>query len=274
MRFPSRLGVLMTAGAIASLTVATVAWADPGSGPAGPSADRAAAKLSAPNHQPSSELTFVPVTPCQVVNTGRIQKKLGTKATKTYAVAGTAGFAGQGGQAIGCNVPTSAVAVSLNLLASKATRSGRVAVSAGDQQPNQTFLAYHAKQATTGALTSKLGPSPSAGIKVRNTGGPTNLTVVVTGYYDRPLQVMLSPSGTLYAGSSRAISASKLGTGNYLVQFDRDIEFCSATATVYTSSYFAAASTYYSSPYDTVQVRVFDNAGAPADQYVYVNVSC
>jgi hypothetical protein len=264
----------MTAGAIASLTVATVAWAGPDSGPAGPSANRTSATLSAPGFQPDSQLAFVPVSPCQVVNTGRIHKKLGTKATKTYAIAGTAGFAGQGGHANGCNVPTSAVAVSLNLLASKATRSGSVAVSAGDQQPNQTFLAYHAKQATTGALTSKLGPSPSAGIKVRNTGGPTNLTVVVTGYYDRPLQVMLSPSGTLYAGSSRAISASRIGTGNYVVQFDRDIEFCSATATVYAANYFAATSTYYSSPYDSVQVKVFDATGAPVDQYVYVNVSC
>lgn len=65
-----------------------------------------------------------------------------------------------------------------------------------------------------------------------------------------------------------------MSTGVYNVQFDRVIEFCTTTATVYYSGYFASVTTYVSSPYDTVQVHVFTPAGAPADQYVYLNVAC
>lgn len=173
MRLSNRFGVLAVTGVIASVTIATVAWAGPGSGPARPSVDRAVAQRSAPPYQPDSELAYVPVDPCQVVNTGRLHKKLAKKATRTYVVAGSAGFATQGGNAHGCRVPTSAVAVSLNLLATKATKSGTVAVSPGDKQPKQVFLAYRAKHTVTAGLTLRLGPSPSAGIRVHNAGRKT-----------------------------------------------------------------------------------------------------
>jgi hypothetical protein len=274
MKQPKRLAVLGAALAVAVASGAAVAWAGPERGPHLTRADQAVAQLAPPVYQPESELQFVPLDPCQVVNTKRTGHKLGTNATKTYAVTGTAGFGAQGGHSAGCAVPASATAATFTLLAGGATKAGTVRVSSGDTTPTMAALAYQAKQQTTGAVTSKLGAATGT-IKATNVGRPTDLTIVVTGYYDKPLAGFVSPTGSPYSGSSRMIGGAHPGTGVYEVQFDRNIRYCSATATPYVSSYYASASTWFDSARpDTVRVNVWNADGAAVDQYFYIRVDC
>ena len=271
MKVTSRFAVLL-AGVAAVASGATVAWAGSDDGPTITAGDRVAAQRAAPTYQPDNELKFIPVTPCQVVNTGKTGHKLGTASTTTFVVAGTTGFETQGGQSGGCGVPASATAATFTLITTGAPNRGTLKVSSADTTPSQISLAYQSGEPTTGEVTSKLG---SAGVKVSNTGGPVNLAVVVTGYYAKPLAGFISPSGNPYSGSSRILNATHVGTGTYEVQFDRNIRYCSATAAVYVSNYFASTTTWYDSTRpDTVRVYLWNKDGTLVDQYFYIQVEC
>jgi len=123
--------------------------------------------------------------------------------------------------------------------------------------------------------TLSINASTAYALKIRNYGGPTDVVVAVNGYYVKPLAGMITPGGDPYSGSSRILSATNTGTGVYQVKFDRNIRYCAATATVYSSGYYASTSTWFDSTRpDTVQVRVYNAAGAAVNQYFYVNVAC
>lgn len=254
-----------------SVTSASAAAPDP-SPPAVPHSDAVA--LAAPSFQPAHEDVFVPVQPCKILDTRYAGAgPFGNLTTRSFYVTGTFGFAPQGGTSGGCGIPAGATAVSATLVSVNPTTVGYFrAYPTGTAEPPATLLTYSNVGISTGAtLTLASSAKP---LTVRNHGGPSDLVINVTGYYAKQLGVMISPSGTLYSGSSRAIAASRLSAGNYLVTFDRNIEFCSATASVYATNYYASTSTYYSSPYTQVLVRVYSSGGLAADQYVYLNVLC
>ena len=60
------------------------------------------------------DLVFTKVTPCRIVDT-RASTKLPDGGARNFLVAGTVGFAGQGGNATGCGVAFGATGVALNL---------------------------------------------------------------------------------------------------------------------------------------------------------------
>jgi hypothetical protein len=93
--------------------------------------------------------------------------------------AGATGFDAQGGQTGGCGVPASATAGTFTLIANGPDARGSIKVSSADTTPDQFALTYQGGQQTTGAVASRLS---GAGLKVINAGGPTNLTIGVTGY--------------------------------------------------------------------------------------------
>jgi hypothetical protein len=229
---------------------------------------------AAPVYQPAAEMHFVPITPCRIVDT-RPGTKLGAGAQRAFYVTGATGFAGQGGNSSGCGIPAGATAIAVNLLTFGATHAGYTRAWAnGTSEPVSAVLAYPRSVTASGGATVAIAPTEPS-LRVHNYQGATDLTIGVTGYYVKPLAGFISPSGSPYSGSSRIVSAAHPATGVYEVQFDRNIRYCAAQATVYVSNYFASVSTWFdSSRPDTARVNLWTNAGAAADQYFYISVEC
>jgi hypothetical protein len=267
--------VLIGTAAIASGVTAAIALAGSSGAAPGAVSRAAVAPRSAPTYQPDFETHYVPVRPCRIVDTRIAGGKLGDGAQRAFYVTGSTGFSGQGGHSGGCGVPAGATGVTVNLLSLGATHTGFMrAWPNGSSQPTAVVLAY-LKTATESGAASLAIQSSEPSLRVGNFQAKTNLTIDVTGYYVKPLAGFISPSGTPYSGSSRIINAAHPATGVFEVQFDRNIRYCSATATPYVSSYYASVSTWFDSTRpDTVRVWVWDATGAAADQYFYINVEC
>ena len=136
------------------------------------------------------------------------------------------------------------------------------------------MLNYAAVGSTGTGATLSINPSTAYSLKLRNYANSTDIVVDVSGYYVKPLAATIAADGTLYAGSSRAVSSTRSAAGVYTVTFDRDIEQCTASATAYLLTYYASVDTYSSSNPNTATVRVMNNAGTLVDQYVYVTMTC
>jgi hypothetical protein len=235
--------------------------------------------LAPPTYQPDSEAKFVPITPCRIVDTrigtGTNGTPFANLNTRTYYVGGTFGFAPQGGVSGGCGVPVGAVSVSAIITAVGPSHPGYLRVwSNGSTEPNSTILNYATVSTGTG-FTATINAGSAYSMKVRNYGGPTEVVIDILGYSVKPLAGFISPSGAPYAGSSRIVSATQIGTGVYEVQFNRNIRYCAAVTTVYVSNYYSSVTTWYDSARpDTARVYVWDNAGAAVDQYFYIQVQC
>ena len=238
--------------------------------------------LAVPDFQPSSEMSYVPITPCRIIDTRNGTGTGGTPfasgTTRTYYVSGTSGFAPQGGKSDGCGIPSGATAIAATLTAANPnpTRAngGFHAWPNGQTEPSATVLNYGDFQISAGA-TVTINSTTAYSLKVRNYYGISDLVVDVFGYYVKPMAGFIAEAGGPYAGSSRILGSTRTATGIYEVQFDRDIHFCSATATVYVSSYYASASTWFdTSRPDTVQVRIWTSVGNPDNQFFYIQVFC
>ena len=232
-----------------------------------------------PGYQPDFEAKYVPITPCRIVDTragtGTGGTPIGNLQTRTYYVGGTFGFAPQGGKAGGCGIPVGVVSITATLTAATPAHAGFVrAWPNGQTEPSATVLNYSTVNISAGTAVT-INPSSAYSLKIRNYNGPTDLIIDVTGYYVKPLAGMISADGDPYSGSSRVLAASKTGIGVYEVEFDRNIRYCSATATVYVSGYYASASTWFDSArQDTVQVKLFNPGGSLVDQFFYIQVAC
>ncbi|MTD15925.1 hypothetical protein GIS00_18480 [Nakamurella sp. YIM 132087] len=239
----------------------------------------AGAALAAPTYQPTSpEAKYVPVSPCRIVDTrtgtGTNGTPYGSEVTRQYYVGGTFGFAPQGGKSGGCGVPVGAVAIAAVITAVDPQAGGFVrAWPADESEPGATVLNYSTHSNGSG-LTLTIDPDSAQSLKVKNYGGPTDLVIDVNGYYVKPMAAMVSGSGALYSGSSRAISSTKVGTGVYDIEFDRNVRYCTAVASPYVTSLYASTSTFAPTSVNAVRVYVWNAAGAATDQYVYLTVDC
>lgn len=228
--------------------------------------------------QPTSETTYVPLAPCRIVDsrngTGTNDTPLGSGTQRTYYVRGTVGFQPQGGLSGGCGVPAGATSVSAVVAAVRPSSGGHLkAWATGQPEPNATVLNYSTQTTSTGASLT-LSESDSRPLTVRNFGVRTDLVIDVTGYYIKPIAGMIGSDGAPYAGSSRILGATRNALGVYTVQVDRNIHYCTATATVWDASYYASTDTYLGGAYDTVQVRLYNADGAAVDRYFYLTVTC
>ena len=245
--------VLVTAVLVTAVLITAVFLAVTGAAAAGPPAFAgpsvaAAAAATAPTYQPAAETTYIPITPCRIldtrVGTGVDGTPLTSSETRTYRVGGTAGFPAQGGRAGGCGIPVGAGSVAGTITAVDPVRGGFVrAWPAALSEPTATQLNYRGAPISTG-VTLSIDTSTAEALAVKNYGGTTGLVIDISGYYVAPLAGTISPTGTAYAGSSRITAAARTGVGSYQVTFDRDIRYCSATATAYASGFYASADTF------------------------------
>jgi alpha-tubulin suppressor-like RCC1 family protein len=134
----------------------------------------------------ASGSTFVPITPCRIVDTRNGGGPLDASALRTWQVAGSgAGFAGQGGRTGGCGIPADALAVEATITATAPERAGFLrAWPATSSAPLATFLNYPARHSTTntGAIAIAVDPS-AADLTLRALNGRTHVVIDVQGYY-------------------------------------------------------------------------------------------
>lgn len=215
------------------------------------------------------ELHFVAVQPCRVVDTRLAVGEFGAGTARSYYVAGTAGFAPQGGKSGGCDIPTGAKAITGTMMV---TPSGNGYVRAwpyATSAPNASIMNYDSGRSSTG-FTTTVRSGGGKDLWVRNFSSPTHLVIDVTGYFIPQMQAYISSSGSVIDQSGRLVGSSRPSTGTYVLSWDRNVGNCSAQATSDVTGYIM--SVYTSS--NVTSVRIDTNAGIPANYYFNIVVNC
>lgn len=283
IRIPRPLLVVVGALVLVATSVAVAAAATTSHAPtpptqaAPPSPPKAPSSTNPnPHAVPTTEDSYVKVTPCRVLDT-RAKGGTMTNADRTFIAVGD--LAGQGGKSGGCGIPGDATSLALNITAIAASGNGGYVHgwAANTAETNATLLnfspAINASNMVNLPITYLDGRK---GFHLK-TYGSANLVADVVGYYIPPLAGMVDgTTATVYAGSSRIVSATRNGVGSYTVTFDRDVAYCTPTVTDYSGYVYASAYAFNGSK---VQVYTWylsssTHAETAADTYFYISVDC
>ncbi|WP_374314225.1 hypothetical protein [Microbacterium sp.] len=255
-------------------TAVTFAVGDPGgekppaSGRSDASAESDAA--AAVSYGVGTELLYVPITPCRIVDTRAGGGKLAAGAIREFYVGGTTGFPGQGGTSGGCGIPPAAAAVSLSLTSTQASASGRlVAYPSAVSAPGSTMLSYTAASNATSTPTAAITPYTERQIEVKNFSASVHLVIDVLGYYTPQMSAYVNNDGTLWI-ASRGVSSTRVDVGMYEVTFDTDITYCNGIVSPAIGGYTAGVFPNG----DIAEVKVTDADGVPADAYFNLVIVC
>ena len=144
--------------------------------------------------EPDSDLLFVPLPPCRVIDTRIGGGIISAGTTRSFRVAGTTGFTGQGGASSGCGVPISAstpeaAAVMINLVAVDVQGKGNLRAWAfGQPEPLATSINFQKidMNIANGLIVPIAGLSTlSADLNVQANFANAHLVADVTGYFTR-----------------------------------------------------------------------------------------
>jgi hypothetical protein len=184
---------------------------------------------------PSPETVFEAIQPCRAFDT-HATTPLAANTNRAFAVAGTIGFGFQGGHTGGCGVPTSATAVAISLTTSLASASGTVAAfpfAASVPPPATAAVGFNPSQTQVAGVTVGIGQNK---IFLRPTGGSTQATGDITGYYAPQIEAFINADGTIFSSTSRVLSATHDGAGRYSIIVDRDVYYCAVHVTASTGN--------------------------------------
>ncbi|MFN8017018.1 MAG: hypothetical protein U0P45_02720 [Acidimicrobiales bacterium] len=229
----------------------------------------------------TSESKFVPITPCRILDTRKGFGKLQVGTPITIDVRGSgATFTAQGGRKNGCAIPTSATAISASITAVDAGSGFLRAWPPGGGQPTSTFMNYDPSfnVSNSGDLAlCATGCAADKDLTLRAFGSPTDLVIDVAGYYEAPMSANVASDGTL-GRNSRATGVTTVGTGTYILTFDRNISTCTyfggtATTSEGTAPGFVAVTNSSGDP-NGVYVKVYNTSGASANLGFQVQVVC
>jgi hypothetical protein len=270
--------IFAMASAIVLVTVggAAAAWATDGptankQPPASPRV--AAASAAAVPPAGTHELQTVAISACRVVDTRRAGGPIAPGTARSFYVAGTAGFAAQGGPAAGCGVPDDAVAVSISVTALDAGGTGYFRFyPAGTALPSGTFMNFTKTFNVTTSGNIKLTTGGGKDITVSGFTVPAGLVVDVTGYSVPPIWAELQLDGSVIDGS-RVTGTTHLNTGEYEVRFDRDVTHCGLSAT----TFYLPTGIYIEPRLDVpngVYVRTVKSDNSSGDVAFWVSVDC
>ena len=228
-----------------------------------------------------SESKFVPITPCRILDTRKGFGRAKVDSPITIDVRGSgATFTAQGGRTNGCAIPQSATAISASVTAVDAGSGFLRAWPPGGGQPTSTFMnydySYNVSNSGDLALCST-GCAANKDLTFRAFGSDTDLVVDVAGYYEAPMSANVGSDGTL-GRNSRATGVTSVGTGTYILSFDRDISTCTyfagtATTSEGTAPGFVAVTNSSGDP-NAVYVKVYNTSGAVANLGFQVQVVC
>ena len=267
MRVLPTVTVLTVAVAAACASGAAVAAI--GTGQPEPSQVRRAVSVAAG----TTESSYVPITPCRIVDTRIGGGPLVGGAARDFHAVGSAGFAAQGGSSSGCAIPTGAVAIDVSLQSVNSTGPGYVNEAPyGTTFPTTSLLHYVKGQIIGTGSTFPLATASAFDFSLKSSAGHTDVLVDVVGYLVRPLNAFVLGDGSVVHGS-REIATTHLATGKYEVDFDRDVSGCSYSATAYTGGEITVEPRMATA--DAVYVELFTSNGSlSADGDFYLTVSC
>ena len=267
-----------------AIGMTATSWASSGGGSSAPPANFGPPAGAVPHAGPHTVLTpprlesvYDPITPCRIVDTLLGGGSLHNGVDRAFFVTGTTGFAPQGGKSGGCGIPAGAVSITANITAVNPGGHGYLrAYPNGTPEPNATILSYAAVGSTGTGTTVAISSTLSPDLRIKNHGGPVDLIIDVTGFYAQQMEGMIGPTGALFAGSSRILSATHDATGSYTVTLDTNVQYCTPTATAYFGHVYASAVGL-----DSTRVHVYlwtldpsTHAITPLDAYFYLNVEC
>lgn len=221
----------------------------------------------------SSELDFVPVAPCRIVDTREAGGKFASGASRALYAGGTVGFVAQGGTANGCGVPLAAKAVALSITTTEATGAGRlIAWADGGAQPSSTALSYLSSGNMTG---NPIVPLSAAGkFRLANVKAATHVVIDVAGYYVAPMVATISSSGSVLSSSGRVVSVNHAGTGAYFVTFNRNLTGCASTAQVSAYAFAEGVTSRTRVDGSYIDVRLDNISHNPTDRDFTLMVLC
>ncbi len=125
--------------------------------------------------------TFVPITPCRLIDTRPAPLRVGSKGTLSAADTTTLQATGSNGN---CTIPADAVGLSMNVTALNATANGFLTLWPGGDRPLGSSLNPAPGQpATPNAVTVPL--SATGSFNVYNENGTVNIVIDINGYYTK-----------------------------------------------------------------------------------------
>lgn len=276
--------IITAAASTATLLAVGLGAAEATSGPSAPLKAQQLGAASSFNpavtpaaYTAQSQSVYVPVNPCRIADTRSGAGPLVNNSIRSFVVRGSSGFSGQGGTSSGCGIPAYASGVTANVTITDTTGGGfMTGYPTGSAVPLSNFVTYAGSQTTTSTPTFTLAASGEPSLSIRNHGHTADVIIDVTGYYAPQMQALVSPSGTVYSGSTRVASVSHPSAGTHYVTFDQDVTACTPHASVYGGSWYASALTLSG---NTVTVYTWYLDGTThlpvyADAYFYVSVTC
>jgi hypothetical protein len=143
---------------------------------------------------PASDLLFVPVAPCRVIDTRVGGGQMAAGETRNFVITGSGSLAAQGGSASGCGIPQGATtpqaaAVMINLVAVDATGKGNLAAwQYGQTAPTAASINYAniGMNIANGLIVPISGVATDpADLSIRASFSPVQIVADVTGYFTR-----------------------------------------------------------------------------------------
>ncbi len=182
-----------------------------------------------------SELLFVPLAPCRVIDTRLGGGPMAPSELRSFEVAGNQNFAAQGGNASGCGIPLGsadplAPAVVINFIAVSPTGSGHLlAWEFGQPAPNASIINYAdvpGLNIANGVVVPISGVSTTAkDLSIVAAVSQTHVVADVTGYFTR------FPVEQFQSGLKSAVAATANTTLVDLADGGcKEINSCSLTA--------------------------------------------
>ena len=180
--------------------------------------------------------TYVPMTPCRIVDTRLAEGRFADREIRDYTVSGGGPmFANQGGKEGGCDIPLGISAIEATVTAVDPLDSGFFrAWPNGESMPNATFMNFDEGMdiSNTGSITvaDGLGPSTSGvgtndfaspQLRARNFGGASHYVIDVQGYWIDPAFTS-SPTDYTAITPCRVLDTRQVGNPAPKVQ-DRQI---------------------------------------------------
>jgi hypothetical protein len=245
----------------------------------------APSKDGALNLASNASTEFHPVTACRIVSTKGHGGAFGATTTRSYFVVANLSFKPQGGHAGGCGIPVGATQIVARLTAANPTKSGTFTAYPTGASVALGTLPYTAGRSAATEATLNLASGAGKVLTVSNRGGVSNLTVDVVGYYRPVMEGLIytgstatpTSDGYVYSGSPAILSVTWVSLGIADVTMDRDVTFCTPTATAYYGDFYYANAKAFNGN----QIRVYSWSIDPTthdtafvNNYVYLTVTC
>ena len=161
-----------------------------------------------------ADLVYTPTAPCRIIDTRLGGGTIAANTTRSFKVAGSTGFTGQGGNASGCGVPVGATSAMINFVAVGPVAPGDLRVTPfGTAMPLASILNWAGGVAglnlANGLAVALCNPATTtctSDITVQSDASPIDIVADVQGYFRR---TVVPGQAYAYVSSSGSISRSK-----------------------------------------------------------------